>query len=152
MKSHNSPDIILYIYIYVLQLNTLLDYCVEGLLYLGVNLLTKLISKLWEVRATKTLKESITQWKGKLFFLPTVLKIAYVLDPKLEPLLEPKDDVSEAVRASRKAWRGHGDTSWSYSQHSLRQTQWYLQLDWISCEDLERTQVQIWKISYRQIS
>lgn len=43
-----------------------------------------------------------TRWKGKLFFLLTVLKIAYVLDPKLEPFPEPKDDDSEAVKAARK--------------------------------------------------
>ena len=43
-----------------------------------------------------------TRWKGKLFFLLTVLKIDYVLDPKLEPLSEPKEDDSEDLKAARK--------------------------------------------------
>ncbi|XP_024029982.1 uncharacterized protein LOC112094102 [Morus notabilis] len=45
---------------------------------------------------------NFTRWKGKLFFLLTVLKIAYVLDPKLEPLSEPKEDDSEELKTARK--------------------------------------------------
>ena len=45
---------------------------------------------------------NFTRWKGKLFFLITVLKIAYVLDPKLEPFPEPKEDDTEVVKAVRK--------------------------------------------------
>ena len=43
-----------------------------------------------------------THWKGKLFFLLTILKIAYVLDPNLEPLPEPKEDDSDVVKVARK--------------------------------------------------
>ena len=43
-----------------------------------------------------------TRCKGKPFFLLTVLKIAYVLDPKFEPLPKPKEDDSDAVNAMRK--------------------------------------------------
>ena len=45
---------------------------------------------------------NFTRWKGKLFFLFTILKIAYVLDLKLEPLSEPKEDDSDVVKAARK--------------------------------------------------
>ncbi|XP_024019724.1 uncharacterized protein LOC112091111 [Morus notabilis] len=45
---------------------------------------------------------NFTRWKGKLFFLLTVLKIAYVLDPKLEPLPEPKEDDYEELKTVRK--------------------------------------------------
>ena len=41
---------------------------------------------------------NFTCWKGKLFFLFTVLKIAYVLDPNLPSIPEPKDDY-EALMA-----------------------------------------------------
>ncbi|KAL5575557.1 hypothetical protein UlMin_017256 [Ulmus minor] len=43
------------------------------------------------------------RWKGKLFFLLTVLKIAYVLDPNLQPLSEP-DDVTntDELKVERK--------------------------------------------------
>ena len=43
-----------------------------------------------------------TRWKGKLFFILTVLKIAYVLDPKLEPFPKPKEDETEVVKVARK--------------------------------------------------
>ncbi|XP_024022075.1 disease resistance protein RPP5-like [Morus notabilis] len=45
---------------------------------------------------------NFTRWKGKLFFLSPCLKIAYVLDPKLEPLPEPKEDDSEELKTARK--------------------------------------------------
>ena len=45
---------------------------------------------------------NFTRWKGKLFFLFTVLKIAYVLDPNLEPFSEPKEDDYDKVKADRK--------------------------------------------------
>ncbi|XP_024019083.1 uncharacterized protein LOC112090921 [Morus notabilis] len=45
---------------------------------------------------------NFTCWKGKLFFVLTVLKIAYVLDPKLEPLPELKEDDFEELKTTRK--------------------------------------------------
>ena len=45
---------------------------------------------------------NFTRWKGKLFFLLTVLKIAYVLDPNLEPIPEPTDNELEERKAERK--------------------------------------------------
>ncbi|KAK0583791.1 hypothetical protein LWI29_003107 [Acer saccharum] len=46
---------------------------------------------------------NFTRWKGKLFFLLTVLKIAYVLDPNLQPLPEPnKDKDTDTLQAERK--------------------------------------------------
>ena len=33
---------------------------------------------------------NFTRWKGKLLFLLTVIKIAYVLNPHLEPFSESK--------------------------------------------------------------
>ena len=45
---------------------------------------------------------NFTRWKEKLFFLLTMLKIAYVLDPNLEPFPEPKKDDSDAIMAERK--------------------------------------------------
>ena len=45
---------------------------------------------------------NFTCWKGKLFFLLTVLKVAYVLDPKLEPFSEPREDDTKVVKAARK--------------------------------------------------
>ena len=38
---------------------------------------------------------NFTRWKGKLFFLLTVLKIAYVLNPNLELFSELKEDDSD---------------------------------------------------------
>ncbi|XP_024028545.1 uncharacterized protein LOC112093735 [Morus notabilis] len=45
---------------------------------------------------------NFTRWMGKLFFLLTLPKIAYVLDPKLEPLSEPKEDDFDELKAARK--------------------------------------------------
>ena len=45
---------------------------------------------------------NFTRWKVKLFFLLTVLKIAYVLDPNLEPIPEPTDNELEERKAERK--------------------------------------------------
>ena len=45
---------------------------------------------------------NFTRWKEKLFFLLTVLKIAYVLDPNLEALPEPTEDDSDEVKKARK--------------------------------------------------
>ncbi|XP_024042241.1 uncharacterized protein LOC127899364 [Citrus sinensis] len=45
---------------------------------------------------------NFTCWKEKLFFLLTVLKVAYVLDPKLEPFPEPREDDTEVAKAARK--------------------------------------------------
>ena len=45
---------------------------------------------------------NFTRCKGKLFFLLTILKVAYVLDSKLEPFPEPKEDDSEVLKAARK--------------------------------------------------
>ena len=45
---------------------------------------------------------NFTRWKEKIFFLLTVLKIAYILDPKLEPFPKPKEDDTEVVKAARK--------------------------------------------------
>ena len=38
---------------------------------------------------------NFTHWKGKLFFLLTVLKIVYVLNPNLELFPELKEDDSD---------------------------------------------------------
>ena len=45
---------------------------------------------------------NFTHWKEKLFFLLTVLKIAYVLDPNLEPFPEPNEDDFAAIKDERK--------------------------------------------------
>ncbi|KAI9186802.1 hypothetical protein LWI28_021092 [Acer negundo] len=46
---------------------------------------------------------NFTHWKGKLFFLLTVLKIAYVLDPNLQPLPEPdKNKDTDTLEAESK--------------------------------------------------
>ncbi|XP_024036825.1 uncharacterized protein LOC112096863 [Citrus clementina] len=45
---------------------------------------------------------NFTHWKGKLFFLLTVMKIAHVLDPKLESFPEPKENDTEVVKVARK--------------------------------------------------
>ena len=43
-----------------------------------------------------------THWKGKLFFLLTVPKIAYVLDPNSKTLSEPKEDNSDQVKTKKE--------------------------------------------------
>ena len=45
---------------------------------------------------------NFTHWKGKLFFLLTVLKITYVLDPNLDTHPEPKEDDSNQVKTKKK--------------------------------------------------
>ena len=40
---------------------------------------------------------NFNRWKDKTMFMLTARKVAYVLDPKLEDLLEPKDDDSEHI-------------------------------------------------------
>ena len=45
---------------------------------------------------------NFTLWKGKLFFPLTIMKIAYVLNPKLEPFPKPKEDDTKDVKAARK--------------------------------------------------
>lgn len=47
-------------------------------------------------------RTNYTCWKGKLLFLLTVLKVAYVLDPNLQPLPEPTDADTETIKAERK--------------------------------------------------
>ena len=46
---------------------------------------------------------NFTHWKGKFFFLLTVLKIAYVSDPNFQPLPEPNDvNDTDELKAERK--------------------------------------------------
>lgn len=40
--------------------------------------------------------------KKSFFFFLIVLKVVYALNPKLEPLLEPKEDDTKAIKAARK--------------------------------------------------
>ena len=61
---------------------------------------------------------NFTRWKKKLFFLLTVLKIAYVLDPNLEPFQEPKEDDYDKVKAERKK-RKDGEVGDTFSTCSL---------------------------------
>ena len=44
---------------------------------------------------------NFTCWKEKLFFLLTVLKITYVLDPNFKPLLELNEDDSDQVKIKK---------------------------------------------------
>ena len=59
---------------------------------------------------------NFTRWKGKLLFLLTVPKVAYVLNPKLEPFSEPKEDDTEIVKATRKRLE---DDEWMCRGHIL---------------------------------
>jgi hypothetical protein len=45
---------------------------------------------------------NFVRWQDKLKFLQTALKIFYILDPKLTPLLEPTNGETDAVRAERQ--------------------------------------------------
>ena len=73
---------------------------------------------------------NFTRWKGKLFFLLTVLKIAYVLDPNLQSLPEPdKDKDTDTLQAKRKKrsedevmCRGHILNTFSDSLYDLYNT------------------------------
>ncbi|XP_022877086.1 uncharacterized protein LOC111395334 [Olea europaea var. sylvestris] len=47
-------------------------------------------------------RTNYTRWKDKLKFLLTALKIFYILDPELAPLLEPTNGETEAVRNERQ--------------------------------------------------
>ena len=62
---------------------------------------------------------NFTHWKGKLIFLLTMLKITYVLDPNLEPFLEPKKDDFDAVKAERKKCKDDGVTCCGYILNML---------------------------------
>ena len=48
---------------------------------------------------------NFTRWKGLLFFLLTVLKIVYVLDPNLEPIPEPTDYEPAERRQNARSMR-----------------------------------------------
>ena len=45
---------------------------------------------------------NFTRWKEKLFFLLTIMKIAYVLDPALPSISEANDDDTDGIKAARK--------------------------------------------------
>ena len=45
---------------------------------------------------------NFNRWKDKSLFMLIARKVAYVLDPKLEDLPEPKDDDSEQLNADRE--------------------------------------------------
>ena len=45
---------------------------------------------------------NFTRWKDKLKFMLTALKIYYVLDPDLPPILQPSDKDTDGKKAERK--------------------------------------------------
>ena len=83
----------------------LLTYKIQGLLYLGGNLHTKLFSKFWKVSANKTLKESVyTRLKpssNSIFFAskilfsssytPTIFKVLFIMEAgkNMESIISP---------------------------------------------------------------
>ena len=54
-----------------------------------------------------------------MFFLLTNLKIAYVLDPKLKPLSEQKEDDSNIMKAARKKREGDKVMCWGHILNTL---------------------------------
>ena len=63
---------------------------------------------------------NFTRWKGKLFFILTVLKIACVLDiPNLESFPEPKEDDSDKVKANKKKRKDDEVMCWGYNLNTL---------------------------------
>ena len=60
---------------------------------------------------------NFTRWHDKLKFLLTMLKIFYILDPELEPILEPNDKDTESW--AQEEARGRVDMSWKHLQRSL---------------------------------
>ena len=67
-----------------------------------------------------------TRWKVKLFFLLSVLKIAYVLDPNLEPLPEPKENDTDAIKAERKKRKDDEVMCRGYILNTLSDRLYYL--------------------------